>query len=62
MRLAGFAPSTIPAMRPYSAVPKIERTANRPMRKPKSPMRFVTNALRPANALGWSLYQNPMSR
>ena len=32
------------------------------MRNPKSPMRFVTNALRPANAFCGSVYQNPMSR
>jgi hypothetical protein len=31
-------------------------------RKPKSPMRFTMNALRPASALADSLNQNPISR
>jgi hypothetical protein len=31
-------------------VPKIEKSAKTPMRNPKSPIRFVTNALRPAKA------------
>ena len=31
-------------------MPKMERSAKRPIRNPKSPIRFVTNALRPANA------------
>jgi hypothetical protein len=43
-------------------VPKIASRAKRPMRKPKSPMRFVTKAFRPQYAFCWSVYQKPMRR
>ena len=33
-----------------------------PSRNPTSPMRFTTNALRPAAAFAASVNQNPMSR
>ena len=41
------APCTACDMAPYSTVPKTASSAKRPMRKPKSPMRFVTKAFRP---------------
>jgi hypothetical protein len=58
----GCASFTMLAICPYSTVPKIESSAKRPMRKPKSPMRLVTNAFRPQNAFCSSVYQKPISR
>ena len=45
-----------------TSVPNILNKRNMPSMKPKSPMRFMMNALRAALALSRLEYQKPMSR
>ena len=44
------------------APPRPQNRKNRPVTKPKSPIRLTTNAFMPARALPKSVYQKPMSR
>jgi hypothetical protein len=43
-------------------VPVSTNSVNAPTRNAKSPIRFTTNALRPASTFAKSSYQNPISR
>ena len=47
---------------PKSSEPVDQKIMNIATMKPKSPIRFMMNALRPASALSWMGYQKPISK
>ena len=54
--------ATAAAMPWKSSVPNCVNSHNMPSRKPKSPIRFTTNAFLPASAAACFVNQNPISR